>query len=66
MLYTIIQGIIMKRKSVLIQEIYRGFQIDTRKFTAKWAPVCMVLRSARVLWDLTNMIKIQWMKVSKT
>lgn len=56
----------MKRKSVLIQEIYRGFQIDTWKFTAKWTPICIVLRNARVLWDLTNMIKIQWMKVSKT
>lgn len=66
MLYTIIQGIIMKGKSVLIQEIHRGFQINTRKFTAKWAPICIVLRSARVLWELTNIIKIQWIKVSET
>lgn len=66
MLYTIIQGIIMKRKSVLIHEIHRGFQINTQKFTAKWAPICIVLRSARVLWELTNIIKIQRIKVSKT
>lgn len=53
----------MKRKSVLTREIDSIFHIH-RNSQQKCSPTGIFLRSARGLWEVTNMIKIQWMKVS--